>query len=167
MSRNSLGGIDGKVKLTDVRHFPNYEGNSIDIVKEIVGTKDYKAFGMFLLNDDTDISVIEEDNPSDAVGFVIDVFKAWIQGKAGLAVDRTWKTLVQCLRAKKLNTIADNIVKVLSPSDGGHSLNEASDFTFDSKLVCNFTGLTPVNFEGMHASLVYVSRRSRRRNTEF
>ncbi len=141
--RNSLEGIDGKVKLTDVRHFPDYKhtGASIDIVKEVVGTKDYKVFGMYLLNDATEMNVIEESNP-DPVDLMVGVFQAWIQGKAGLTAERTWKTLVQCLRAKQLNTIADNIVKLFkpNPSDGGHYRNKASsDFTFDSKLVCNFT----------------------------
>ncbi len=136
----SLGGIDGTVKLTDVRHFPNNEHMAyIDIVEQIAGTKDYKAFGMHLLNGDTYIRVLEESKPWDPVGIVNDVFRAWIDGKAGLTVERTWRTLVQCLRAKKLNAIADNIVEVFksSPSDGGHYQSKTSDFTFDSKLVCN------------------------------
>ena len=109
-------------------------GASIDIVKEIVATKDYIAFGMCLLNDDTAMSVIEENNKQlDSVAIVADVFKSWIQGKSSLTAERTWRTLVQCLRAKKLNTIADNIVKVFqsSPSDARHYQNKASE----SKLI--------------------------------
>ncbi len=122
-----LGRIDGKVTLTDLFNFPNYEsrGDAINIVKQIAGTRDYKIFGNQLLNDTlgTEISILENSPRFDVVGVVTEVFKAWINGMAGVHAKRTWRVLVHYLRLTNLNAVADNIENFFNVSPHSEELN--------------------------------------------
>ena len=81
-------------------------------VLERIGTH-YRDFGTFLLDDHTGMKVTAIENARLRVSSLIlqDVFQEWLQGRGKQPV--TYATLVECLRAVKLNVLAHDIQDVL------------------------------------------------------
>ena len=96
--------------LPKLLKFPGKHGK-INIPEQI-GTN-YKAFGTFLLKDDsgTIVSGIVQEKMYAADKINEAILERWISGKGEAPF--TWNTLVMCLRDTDLNVLANNIEEVL------------------------------------------------------
>ena len=114
-----IDGLNGRVTLPNLLHFPKYErpGEDINIIHEVAGSRITKEFGTNLLQDDegTIMGLLFEKH-SDPVKILTEVFEMWIQGKAGLS-PRNWQSLVRYLQGEKLTVLAENIEHYLAPPD--------------------------------------------------
>ena len=81
--------------------------DSINIVNMIAN--DYWNFGIQLLidSDGSTVKNVETANLQNPVAITTEILRKWLQGSGRTPV--TWLTLVECLKAAKLNTAAGYI----------------------------------------------------------
>ena len=88
-------------------------GRPVRIIQRIAADK-YKAFGMYLLNDEnmTEVDVLERryiyEGPE---GITEAIIKEWLVSGS---TPRTWEHLIGCIRKCRLGTLAEEIENALS-----------------------------------------------------
>ena len=88
-------------------------GSPVRIIQRIAADK-YKAFGMYLLNDEnmTEVDVLERryiyEGPE---GITEAIIKEWLKRKS---TPRTWEHLIGCIRKCRLGALAEEIENALS-----------------------------------------------------
>ena len=94
--------------LPTLFNFTLKTGEPINIINMIAG-KNYKQFGSHALNDEQGhtVYIIAVRHHHDPVDIVTEILTDWLAGKG--VRPPTWRTLVTCLRASELHSLADQI----------------------------------------------------------
>ena len=104
-----------------LENFPfKIRGNNLDIIQQTA--PNYESLGTLLLDDGNGaiVSGIQRANADKPVPTMREIYKAWVN-KGGAS----WNRLIQCLRMRQLNVLADDIDNTLKRNktsmEGGSS----------------------------------------------